>query len=146
MACILKNKNIKLVFFILSFIAIEYAHEFWALTFPFFSLGYVFSKSPDFIQWYKFVGVHGGSVFALVLIVLVFKFITYLTKGVKNWYLLSSITILVLGSFFTSYISKEPVKNIPVNVKSINTSIDSKEKYDTSNEDLKKKYIQGISS
>ncbi|MGZ3867314.1 MAG: apolipoprotein N-acyltransferase [Bacteroidia bacterium] len=51
----------------------EYFHTNWELAWPWLSLGNVFSFQTKWIQWYEFTGVPGGSLWALVVNILVFK-------------------------------------------------------------------------
>ncbi|MFO7723721.1 MAG: apolipoprotein N-acyltransferase [Bacteroidales bacterium] len=56
----------------------EYFHHNWDLTYPWFSLGNVFSSWPAWVQWYEYTGMPGGSLWILVGNLLVLSL-------VKDW-------------------------------------------------------------
>ena len=61
--------------FVAYFIAFEYLHLDWDLTWPWLTLGNVFAKNIDWVQWYEYTGVFGGSLWILVLNALFFSWI-----------------------------------------------------------------------
>ncbi len=64
-----KQGYIGFVFFWLAF---EYQHYNWDLSHPWLTLGNVFANLPELVQWYEWTGVLGGSLWLLVLNLLVF--------------------------------------------------------------------------
>ena len=52
-----------LLVFWLSF---EYIHFQWDLSWPWLTLGNVFSHYPEVVQWYEYTGVLGGSLWILL--------------------------------------------------------------------------------
>ena len=73
-----------LVLFWLSF---EYLHQLWELAYPWLNLGNVFAKFPAFVQWYSFTGSFGGTLWVLLMNLLIFQQIQQLAKNppeVKN--------------------------------------------------------------
>jgi apolipoprotein N-acyltransferase len=52
---------------ILYWIAFEYIHYQWELSWPWLNLGNVFANSVKIIQWYSITGVLGGSLWILIL-------------------------------------------------------------------------------
>jgi apolipoprotein N-acyltransferase len=59
-------------------LAFEYIHFSWDITWPWLTLGNVFASSPQLIQWYEFTGVFGGSVWILLINILIFNLIRHL--------------------------------------------------------------------
>lgn len=59
-----------LIFFWISF---EYTHYHWELSWPWLNLGNIFASEPILIQWYEFTGVLGGTLWILMLNILLFK-------------------------------------------------------------------------
>ena len=59
--------------FILYWIAFEYLHLSWELTWPWLTLGNSFAEYPSWIQWYEYTGAFGGSLWILGLNVLVLQ-------------------------------------------------------------------------
>jgi apolipoprotein N-acyltransferase len=53
-----------LIFFFVSF---EYLHMNWELTWSWLNLGNVFSENPNWVQWYEFTGVLGGSIWVIAI-------------------------------------------------------------------------------
>lgn len=54
-------------------IAFEYLHLNWEVSWPWLTLGNGFAEYPSWIQWYEYTGVFGGSLWILVLNILLFK-------------------------------------------------------------------------
>lgn len=75
-------------------IAFEYLHQCWELSWPWLTLGNVFSNSTYLIQWYEFTGTSGGSLWVLVVNILIAKL---LIKGGQNkkTYLKPALVIIV---------------------------------------------------
>ncbi len=59
--------------FISFWLAWEYFHLNWDLSWPWLTLGNVFADTPSIIQWYEYTGVFGGSLWILIVNYLVFK-------------------------------------------------------------------------
>jgi apolipoprotein N-acyltransferase len=53
--------------------AFEYIHLNWQLSWPWLSLGNVFASQPDWVQWYEYTGSGGGTLWVLVVNVLVYE-------------------------------------------------------------------------
>ncbi|HVW96841.1 MAG TPA: apolipoprotein N-acyltransferase [Mucilaginibacter sp.] len=53
-------------------IAYEYLHQTWDLNFPWMTLGNGFAVTHQWVQWYEYTGVYGGTVWIWVLNVLLF--------------------------------------------------------------------------
>lgn len=56
------------IFFWMSF---EYIHLNWQLSWPWLTIGNVFAVSPNWIQWYEFTGTSGGTLWVLVINILI---------------------------------------------------------------------------
>jgi len=53
----------------------EYIHLRWDLNFPWLNLGNGFATWPKWIQWYEFTGIFGGSLWILLVNILLFLFV-----------------------------------------------------------------------
>ena len=73
-----KQGYIGFVFFWLAF---EYQHYNWDLSHPWLTLGNVFANLPEIVQWYEWTGVLGGSLWLLVINLLVFGWILLKQKA-----------------------------------------------------------------
>jgi apolipoprotein N-acyltransferase len=61
--------------FVFFWLAFEYQHYNWDLSHPWLTLGNVFANLPELVQWYEWTGVLGGSLWILVINLLVFGWI-----------------------------------------------------------------------
>ena len=61
------------LFLITFWIAFEKFHLNWEFSWPWLNLGNVFSERIDWIQWYEYTGVFGGSLWVLCSNVFLFK-------------------------------------------------------------------------
>jgi apolipoprotein N-acyltransferase len=57
---------------ILFWLTFEYVHLNWELSWPWLTLGNVFASRPGWVQWYEFTGTSGGSLWVLLVNLLVF--------------------------------------------------------------------------
>ncbi len=53
----------------------EYIHLRWDLNFPWLNLGNGFANYPKWIQWYEYTGIFGGSLWILLINILLFFFV-----------------------------------------------------------------------
>ncbi len=58
---------------VLFWIAFEYLHLNWEISWPWLTLGNVFATHPEWIQWYEYTGTLGGSLWILLVNLLVFQ-------------------------------------------------------------------------
>lgn len=59
--------------FLVYWMTFEYIHLNWDLTWPWLTLGNGFAAFPSWVQWYEYTGVFGGSLWILLMNVLIFK-------------------------------------------------------------------------
>lgn len=71
--------------FIFCWIAFEYLHFQWELSWPWLALGNTFSRLPILVQWYSVTGVLGGSIWLLMGNILVFRIIDKVYLKRQNW-------------------------------------------------------------
>lgn len=65
---------------IVLWIAFEYLHFHWSMQWPWLTLGNGYACSIEWIQWYEFTGVLGGSLWTLMVNVLIYAAIKYLKE------------------------------------------------------------------
>ena len=97
-----KIGNFTLIFAWLSF---EYLHMNWELTWSWLNMGNVFSENPNWVQWYEYTGVLGGSIWVLLINILLFKaLLNYIdfksNTSSKSRTLKGSYIHLILGVLF----------------------------------------------
>jgi apolipoprotein N-acyltransferase len=54
-------------------LAFEYIHTLWDISWTWLSLGNLFAFNHNWVQWYEFTGVSGGSLWVLAVNILVFR-------------------------------------------------------------------------
>jgi apolipoprotein N-acyltransferase len=79
---------------ILFWIAYEYLHLDWDLSWPWLQIGNVFANHPNLVQWYEVTGNLGGSLW--VLLVNIFLYETFKTYKTRKLYIRSAIITSVL--------------------------------------------------
>lgn len=117
---------IALIFF---WIAFEYIHHEWDLNFPWLTLGNGFAAWPRWIQWYEYTGTFGGSLWILIVNILLFKVYENLTSGKTGKNIWASlpvpllVIILPVAASFIMYYNYEE-KPVPLNVVAVQPNID----------------------
>ena len=64
--------RIGLLAFTGAWLSFEWLHFTWELAWPWLTLGNVFAKTPAIVQWYEFTGTGGGTLWILLINILVF--------------------------------------------------------------------------
>lgn len=85
-----------LIFYWLGF---EYLHLTWQVAWPWLTVGNVFASIPNMVQWYEYTGFMGGSLWVLIVNILVYKLIVNYNRA--NTIRLSMVVLLPL---ITSYV------------------------------------------
>ena len=92
---------------IFMWIGYEYLLFTWSMAWPWLTLGNGFANSPKIIQWYEYTGVMGGSLWIIIINLLLFSlFLSVIKKGIKRSlgkiiYLLIFILIPLISSVRT---------------------------------------------
>lgn len=98
---ICRNKEIRLIFFCLFWLSMEYLQNHWDMGLPFYTLGNVFYRDKIFIQWYEYTGISGGSLWILIINVFLYNASAHNPKWVG--YALCIIAIPLTGSLFLNH-------------------------------------------
>lgn len=85
--------------FICFWITFEFLHLDWDLTWPWLTLGNAFADTPNWIQWYEYTGVFGGSLWVLLINSLVFLLIK--VDEAKKLKIIAAITLILLPIFIS---------------------------------------------
>ena len=88
------NNRLGYLAFVVLWISMEYLHLNWDLSWPWLTLGNVFSNVPNVVQWYEYTGILGGTLWVLLMNILLFKLAK--KKTLKTIVLPLSILILPL--------------------------------------------------
>ncbi len=108
---------------ILFWISWEYLYHNAEISWPWISLGNGFAYNIRLIQWYEYTGIMGGSLWVLVLNVLIFILIKNYKAGISKQRLLAQfvlILVILLGPIaislvrFSTYVEKPDPKTIVV--------------------------------
>ena len=89
--------------FIVLWISMEYLHLNWDLSWPWLTLGNVFANLPAVVQWYEFTGFLGGSLWVILMNLLLFR---VYQKEDKKKMMFFSILALTLPMFVSYCIYK----------------------------------------
>ncbi len=99
---------IGLISLVMSWLSFECMHYHWELSWPFMNLGNWLGQLPNWIQWYEYTGVLGGTLWMLVVNALLHSAIRNLiAKRKKNTILfaVSSLVIFILPVMISEGIS-----------------------------------------
>ena len=140
-----KEGYIGLLFFWIGF---EYFHYHWELSWPWLNIGNTFSIIPEIVQWYSYTGVLGGSLWILLVNLVVFKLVSNVIFGKESLkiqtpliYLSTALIVIPSILSFWSYSIYEEKKN-PIEVVVTQPNIDPyNEKFSLRTEDQIQKLI-----
>jgi len=135
--------NLGYIALIVFWITFEYIHYHWDIEWPWLHLGNGFANNVKLIQWYEYTGVFGGTLWVLIMNILLYKIARniQLKTSIKNAIYPISAFILFLivpigFSLFTysSYVEKENPKHIVI----VQPNVDPySESYDLAAETIK---------
>lgn len=124
-----RNTSIRIgyIFFVVLWLAFEYIHYNWELSWTWMTLGNALSDQVKWIQWYEFTGVLGGSFYILLFnVLLVVIFIQWIINAyVKRkliFFLIFLMIVPTTASLLIYYYNKDEGK--PVDVLIVQPNID----------------------
>jgi apolipoprotein N-acyltransferase len=99
--------------------AFEYFHMDWDLTWPWLNLGNGFAAWADMVQWYEYTGTQGGTLWIWLSNILLFKWLYAAPernrKILISWSILIAAPIIISYSILQSYTEKtNPVEVVVV--------------------------------
>ncbi|MFS2187956.1 apolipoprotein N-acyltransferase [Mucilaginibacter sp. Mucisp84] len=77
-------------------IGYEYLHQSWDLYFPWMTLGNGFAVSHQWVQWYEYTGVYGGTLWIWVVNILAFLIYTNLREAQTKRHRMALIMAIVI--------------------------------------------------
>ena len=86
------------ILFISLWISFEKFHTIWDFSWPWLNLGNVFSEKINWIQWYEYTGTFGGTLWVLLINILIFVLYESKIKS-KKIIVLKTIRILLIIIF-----------------------------------------------
>jgi len=110
-----------LIGLVVTWLSFEYIHHYWDLSWPWLSLGNIFGNQPKLIQWYEYSGILGGSLWILLVNIVVYIIFRnlFLRKEIlkfqtPNFYLLVGVIFAPIISsliiFFNYDEQKDPIE------------------------------------
>ena len=130
---LLTNRAWGLVALVCFWIGYEYLHQTWDLNFPWMTLGNGLAVTHQWIQWYEYTGVYGGTIWIWAINILFFVIYTGFreaqTKKTRQQLIIGAIATLVLPLGFSlyKYYSYQELPD-PSNVVVVQPNIDPYEK------------------
>lgn len=112
-----QTTNWLIVIFWLSY---EFFHHRWDLTWPWLGLGNAFADNPTWIQWYEFTGTPGGTLWILVLNLMIFEWLAARHKMIYSIAAVILFPIIISSAIY--YLHEE--KNNPVSIVVVQPNID----------------------
>src|SRR5665213_2794099 len=81
-------------------IGYEYLHQTWDLAFPWMTLGNGFAVSHQWVQWYEYTGVYGGTIWIWLVNILIFLIYAGILEAQKSTTRLRLISGFVIALVF----------------------------------------------
>ncbi|GAA3971221.1 apolipoprotein N-acyltransferase [Mucilaginibacter dorajii] len=133
---LLTGRNWSLAGLVCLWIGYEYLHQSWDLNFPWMTLGNGFAVSHQWVQWYEYTGVYGGTVWIWIVNILAFLIYMGLREAQTKKVRLRLISAFVLAivcpisfSLYTYYNYTEQPD--PSNIVAVQPNIDPYDKEGT---------------
>jgi apolipoprotein N-acyltransferase len=121
-----KGEKIGYVALVALWMSFEYIHLRWDITWPWLNLGNVFANQIEIIQWYEFTGVFGGTLWILVVNILLFQILIKKSEGVYiRPLLIRLMAIIVVPIGVSLFIFSTYIENVdPLNIVAVQPNID----------------------
>lgn len=110
----------------------EYLHHNWELAYPWLSLGNGFATAPELVQFYEFTGISGGTLWILIVNLLLFR-LSYSSGGRNSLLVPLALLLPVLWSQ-TLLTSSEKNPGVSIEVVVVQPNIDPYEKFNQGQE------------
>lgn len=93
-----KNMVLQAIMLISFWVAFEYLHLNWDLTWPWLTLGNVFAACPWLVEWYSITGTLGGTVWILIINFLIYWELLFrkVTKTTQHKLVLTVFAVLFI--------------------------------------------------
>lgn len=85
-----------LLSFVVFWLCFEYVHLNWQLSWPWLTLGNVFATKTNWVQWYEYTGVSGGSLWVLLSNVMVYLTLQNAKGNGKSRQIILTLIVLLL--------------------------------------------------
>lgn len=114
---------------IVFWISFEFFHFHWDIEWPWLTMGNGFANNVKIIQWYEYTGVLGGTLWVLIINVLIHKLLTFYSGSIPLFILLKRgivliiflvIPLMVSFVIYYNYYEKEDTLNVVIVQPNIN--------------------------
>lgn len=117
---IFKNKYGKRTGFatlVIFWMAFEYIHLNWQLSWPWLTLGNVFASHPDWVQWYEYTGTGGGTLWVLIVNVILYDLLIKVKTKKHSILNITVVSLVLIFPLLISIIIKpgQPVEDADLN-------------------------------
>ena len=111
----LLSKRLIYLSFIVFWLSMEYLHLNWDLSWPWLTIGNCFSEDLSLINWYQYTGVLGGTLWVLIINILIFEVFDNKSK-VKNSIMLAIVFLapFLLSKYLTLTADNDQIDTINV--------------------------------
>ena len=128
------RQNLAYAALVLFWLCFEYIHLNWQLSWPWLTLGNVFALYPSWVQWYEYTGTSGGSLWILLVNILVTKLLqAYYGNTQTDTRTVASAVLVLAVPFLLSFIISSSLQ-FPAaqtkNVVVVQPNIDPYEKFE----------------
>ena len=104
---LITNRDRSLIGLVGFWIAYEYLHQNWDLNFPWMTLGNGFAVTHQWIQWYEYTGVYGGTIWVWAINILLFLIYTGIKEGqakeIRTKLVSAFVIVLIFPLSFSLY-------------------------------------------
>ncbi|HKP32751.1 MAG TPA: apolipoprotein N-acyltransferase [Chitinophagaceae bacterium] len=117
---------------VLFWLTFEYIHLNWELSWPWLTLGNVFAVQTDWVQWYEYTGTSGGSLWVLLVNILLFSFIkrTIAERRLHVRTFSLSMLLIIFPLLLSYYVFKEVFRQrTPDNIVVVQPNVDPYSKF-----------------
>jgi apolipoprotein N-acyltransferase len=87
-------KKGQVLFLLMCWILFEYTHHVWDFSWTWLTVGNVFGSAPQWVLWYAYVGVLGGSAWILGSNYFIYEAVRSPGRQVKKWFLATFAVLL----------------------------------------------------
>lgn len=145
------NPNKALIFFSALWISFEKMHLEWDFSWPWLNLGNVFSDYIYIIQWYEYTGTFGGTLWILILNILLFKQVEHYINNSNilksKWLSIGLLIILPITFSMVIFSTKTITSQNQKEVILIQPNIDPyTEKYSQTNDQITQQILEQADS
>lgn len=134
------------VSFIVFWLAFEYVHLNWELSWPWLTLGNAFATHPGWVQWYEYTGVGGGSLWILLINVILFLAVQHQLSRRSFPVRLATLLIglLLLPYMMSYYVQTQRTllkERTPNNIVIVQPNVDPYEKFEAGTENAQLSHL-----